>query len=365
MFDRRLLLLVALVFVLAGCRKDYDKKDVREIPLNTTAFVFPTDSNLVPHPFSSVQELDKYRVKTADYVVPHVWEKTDYSIFDRFGIYRPLVRIVLVNRSMFVQEWSCSETLGFEHNLKALWAESNEHVVFSIGFNINALIEESQAANFLFHYQGATLAEVVDGPVRTEVGLALKEYMRTRSIDDVLLSVGPASDFVREKALALCNSTGIKLTSLMAFPPIMYRDPNIRDAMHELNAATIYKLAQYEFEKAQDIKARAILIEANALAEKELRIASAKNAGEILLLETARLITKTPELLKIKQIELEREKVAKWDGKYPSLLFVKSGEDQTPLDANDTSRIVTEMFRRSTSQPTSQPAIAAKGEESK
>jgi hypothetical protein len=345
--------------------RPYDKPEFAEIRNFETGYLIPLEGATKESQkrFDSVEALDKNRVAIKRVQIPHRWVQTG-RLLPTSGHYIDTVRLVVVNRSPVTREWTADVDSGTGSTDQAVWLESKDSIGFSLGFNCTAFIDEPDASKFLYWYPTTTadtsienvdkstagLAHVMDKEIRARVvmlgNFVASKYdlddlrSRKQEILDVVRNGVPEErdkegNIIQERLQGTIEhfaARGITITNLGHFGGFEYEQPEIQTAINDTFIAQQEKVkteaafdaqqktnerielaAQAEANKVRTIakgKADAVTTAATAEAAAIRQVADAtKEAGE------------DPLFLELKKLEVENQRIAKWDGKYPTSLM--------------------------------------------
>jgi hypothetical protein len=336
----RLAKLSALFAVLAllpltGCIKPYDRPEYHEIDTSETGFLIPLEGEgLQQARFASEEYLKQRKVAAKRVQVTHRWSQEGRRPND--GRWISTVRLVKVNRSPVTREWTTPQgpsTVGQNlrggANDKAIWIESGDSVGFSMGFTCTAFISEDDAAKFLYWYPSGSLADMMDRELRGRIQQAAAEVAAKYPLDSLRSRKQEIADAVKADVTKFFASRGVTVTTVGMFGGMTYENPEIQKSIDQTFIAQQLKVvAEAKFE-AQKKENERIELEANAIAEKARREAqgladarrlAAAAEGEAIR-EVNRALNETqqvPLLSQLKALEVEKARVEKWDGKYPT-----------------------------------------------
>ncbi|MBI3877297.1 MAG: hypothetical protein HY300_15295 [Verrucomicrobia bacterium] len=140
------------------------------------------------------------------------------------------------------------------------------------------------------------------------------------------------ADSVRRDVTNFFSLRGVTVTTVGMFGGMTYENPAIQKAIDETFIAQQLKVVSEAKLEAQKKENERIELEANATAEKARReamgLADARKtaaAGEAeAIREVSRALgeaQQNPLLLQMRQLEIEKARVERWDGKYPQWFF--------------------------------------------
>ncbi len=327
---------------LTGCMKSYDRPEFVEIDTSETGFLIPLEGDVTQQAkFQSEDYLKQRKVATKRVQITHRWSQEGRLPTD--GNWIPTVRLVKVNRSPVTREWItpqgqayAGQSLRGAANDRAIWIESADSVGFSMGFTCTAFIPEDEAAKFLYWYPSGSLADVIDREVRGRVQQVAAEVAARYPLDALRAKKQEIADAVKADLTTFFATRGVTVTTIGMFGGMTYENPEIQKSIDATFIAQQLKVvAQAKFE-AQKKENDRIELEANAVAEKARReamgLADARKtaaAGEAeAIREVNRALNEAqqnPLLYQLKALEVEKARVEKWDGKYPTWFMGTGG----------------------------------------
>jgi hypothetical protein len=324
---------------MTGCVKSYDKPEFVEIDTSETGFLIPLEGDTTQQAkFQSEDYLKQRRVAAKRVQITHRWSQEGRLPGD--GQWIPMVRLVKVNRSPVTREWATTQTTtangAIQRSDKAIWIESGDSVGFSMGFTCTAFIAEDDAARFLYWYPSGSLAEVMDREVRGRVQQVAAEVAAKYPLDLLRTKKQEIADAVRNDLTNFFAARGVTITTIGMFGGMTYENPEIQKAIDGTFIAQQLKVvAEAKFE-AQKKENERIELEANAVAEKARRealgLADAKRTTAAAEAEAIREVNRAlneaqqnPVLYQLKALDVEKARVEKWDGKYPTYFMGSAG----------------------------------------
>lgn len=325
---------------LTGCMKPYDKPEFVEIDTSETGFLIPLEGDTAQQAkFQSEDYLKQRKVAAKRVQITHRWLQEGRMTTD--GKWISNVRLVKVNRSPVTREWATEQTTiansgGIQRTDKAIWIESADSVGFSMGFTCTAFISEDDAAKFLYWYPSGSLAEVMDREVRGRIQQVAAEVAAKYPLDLLRAKKQEISDAVKKDLTAFFAARGVTVTTVGMFGGMTYENPEIQKSIDGTFIAQQLKVvaeAKFEAQKKENDR---IELEAEAVAEKARREAlgqaDAKKTTAGAEAEAIREVNRAlneaqqnPLLYQLKALEVERTRVEKWDGKYPTYYLGTGG----------------------------------------
>jgi predicted nucleic acid-binding protein len=299
---KRLLILVALMALLCvcftGCRKPYDKPELVTIEASQTAFLIPLVGDTSDQGvFESEELLQEAKIATKEIQIPHRWVQTGRKSYT--GEWRPSATLIVVERKPVSRSWESGETSATSAN-RAIFGETSDNIGIYVGMNCTAMIEEKDAAKFLYRYNNTPLETIIDTDIKKMVEDRFNIETAKYASTELGAKKGEIMETVKTYVVSYFEEYGITITVLGLKEGISFENPAIQTAIDQ-KFASEQKLEIQQNENAANIakaeaEAQAILIAAQSQAEAN-RVLSESLTQEILT-----------------QMYYE-----KWDGKLPYL----------------------------------------------
>jgi hypothetical protein len=184
----------------------YDKSDYSEnyfVLPNESAFFIPDvgDNKSSQVSFGSEAYLAERKIAAKRFEIPHT-KLGNSGLWSNF--YVPAGRLIIVDRTPVSREWVKQPHRGSDKTDQSFPCQSSEGLDITVGIAIGASVYEENAARFLFRfgvnpptgdrsdpaviftsvYQGKSLAQVMDGPVRSRVQSLVCDEMTSRTLDE-------------------------------------------------------------------------------------------------------------------------------------------------------------------------------------
>ncbi len=375
---RSALLLVGLLICSVGCIRPYDVPEFAEVQHHESAYLIPLEgaNQEKQTKFESADALEQNKVAIKRVQIPHRWVQTG-RFFPTAGHYMDTVRLVVVNRTPVTREWTASSTSGTGNKDQAIWLESKDSIGFSLGFNCTAFIDEPDSSKFLYWYPTtsadttvqnvdksvAGLSDVMDNEIRARVVMLGNTISVKYDLDDlrarkyeILNAIrngvpeerDAQGKVVQEKLQGVIEhfaTRGITITNLGQFGGFEYEDPNIQKAINDTFVAQQEKVkteaafdAQQRKNDRIELEAQAEAARARTIAQGEadaVKIAAEAQAGAIrAVAQATKEAGKDPLFIQLKQLQVESERITKWNGQYPSTLMSVGSEGAPELLLN-------------------------------
>lgn len=332
-----MMLLTALT--ATSCRRPYDKPEFVTIEPSQTAFLVPLvgdSSNQAS--FESEEMLLQAKVATKEVQIPHRWVQTGRRHW--MGEYRASATLITVERKPVSRSWESQDSAAESAN-KAVFGETADAIGIYVGMNCTAMIEEKDAAKFLYRYNNTPLERIIDTDIKKmvedEFNRATSQYksteLHTHKTDII--------ETVKTNVVEYFKEYGITITVLGIKEGFSFENPEIQEALDAKFASEQELVIQQNKNEANlakaEAEAEAKVIAAEAAAKADLKKAQAqieiakaeaeaKRIAAEAEAEANRQIAEslTPELL-------EKIKYEQWNGELPGIM----GGDSLIVDTRE------------------------------
>ena len=290
-------LMLVMVMSLTGCRKPYDKPEFVTIEASQTAFLIPLIGDTSDQgAFESEELLLEAKVATKEIQIPHRWVQTGRQNWN--GEWRPSATLIVVERKPVSRSWNSGTST--DTSTSAIFGETSDGIGIYVGMNCTAMIEEKDAAKFLYRYNNTPLETIIDTDIKKMVedrfNLETAKYTST----ELSSKKGEIMEAVKSYVVDYFKDYGITITVLGMKEGISYENATIQAAIDE-------KFASEQQLVIQQNKNEANIAKAEAEAQAMLLAAEAQAEANRILAESL-----TDEILAQMYYE-------KWDGKLPYL----------------------------------------------
>jgi hypothetical protein len=229
-------LLAVMLFIVCAphtAEAYYDKSDYSEnyfVLPNESAFFVPDvgDNKSSQASFGSEAYLSEKKIAAKRFEVPHT-KLGNSGLWSNF--YVPAGRLIIVDRTPVSREWVKQPHRGTDKTDQSFPCQSSEGLDITVGIAIGASVYEENAAKFLFRfgvnppagdrndpvviftsvYYGKSLAQVMDGPVRSRVQSLVCDEMTSRTLDKNNAEAAPMMANIQKKVDDYMKSVGITL----------------------------------------------------------------------------------------------------------------------------------------------------------
>lgn len=269
----RLALFVVLIVVacmgLTSCRRPYDKPEFVTIEPSQTAFLVPlVGDSTNQSSFESEELLLEAKVATKEIQIPHRWVQTGRRHWQ--GEYRDTATLIVVERKPVSRSWESGESTATSSN-KAIFGETADAIGIYVGMNCTAMIEEKDAAKFLYRYNNTLLETIIDTDIKKmvedEFNRATSQYKST----ELHTNKATIIETVKKNVTEYFKDYGITITVLGIKEGFSFENPEIQDALDARFASEQDLVIQQNKNEANlakaEAEAEAAIIAARAEAE--------------------------------------------------------------------------------------------------
>ncbi len=349
----------------------YNVPKFETIENNQTGFLVPLDQDTDQQAhFESAEFLKDKMVAAKRVQIYRRWVQRGWLYTN--GEYLDTVRLIVVDRSPVIREWTQDPVSGTSPNDDALTGQSKDGTALRIAFTCTAYIPESDkdhpqgAEHFLYYYKGDTLAHVMDKEVRAKVQSVAAEFTAKFPLETLRGTQHELAEAVRKDVVPFFAKRGIAVTNIGLVGGFHYVNPGIQKSIDDAITAQQLKIvaqAKQEQEKVQqqtklynqeiDNKTIKLKAEGEALAlsaklegEAKAKLAAAKIDAESAKVEAegkanAVKLAADAESYKfgkldnyrelvtvLKTLEVEGQWRSQWAGGVPSTIFSGQGGGQ-------------------------------------
>ena len=268
--------IIALVLLLAmscclftGCRKPYDKPEFVTIEASQTAFLIPLvgdSSNQAA--FESEELLLEAKVATKEIQIPHRWVQTGRRHW--VGHYRASATLIVVERKPVSRSWESGDSTATSAN-RAIFGETSDNIGIYVGMNCTAMIEEKDAAKFLYRYNNTPLETIIDTDIKKMVEDRFNIETAKYTSTELGANKGVIMEAVKAYVVDYFKDYGITITVLGLKEGISFENPAIQTAIDKKFESEQKLVIQQNENEANiakaEAEAQAVLIAAKAQAE--------------------------------------------------------------------------------------------------
>ena len=268
------LMLITICMCFTGCRKPYDKPEFVTIEASQTAFLIPLigdTSNQAS--FESEELLLQAKVATKEIQIPHRWVQTGRRHW--IGNWRPSATLIIVERKPVSRSWESGLNSADSSN-RAIFGETSDNIGIYVGMNCTAMIEEKDAAKFLYRYNNTPLETIIDTDIKKMVEDRFNIETALVMSTDLGAKKGEIMEKVKSYVVDYFKDYGITITVLGLKEGISFENSEIQKALDAKFASEQELVIQQNKNEANIAKAEA---EAQAMI---LRAEAEAKANELL-----------------------------------------------------------------------------------
>ena len=201
----------------------------------------------------------------------------------------------------------------------------------------------------------------MDTEIRARIQQATGEVAAKYPLDVLRAKKQEMVDAARADVTSFFTDRGITVTTVAMFGGMTYENKEIQAAIDKVFVAQQEKEVNKAKLEAQEKENLRLNMEATGMAEKarlvaagqaEARIIAAKAEAQALELVTKAIKEGGPAVVTIRQLEIDKERVERWDGKYP-LYFMGTGQ------ASSSPNLLLQVPAPPVSEPTAQSRSTA------
>ena len=290
------LMIVVISCMFTGCVKPYDKPELITIEASQTAFLVPLVGDTTNQSaFDSEELLLGHKVATKEIQIPHRWVQTGRRHWR--GEWRPSATLIVVERKPVSRSWESGSSTADSAN-RAIFGGSSDNIGIYVGMNCTAMIEEKDAAKFLYRYNNTPLETIIDTDIKKMVEDRFNVETAKYTSTELGAKKGDIMNAVKDYVIPYFKEYGITITVLGLKEDISYENPAIQDAIDK-------RFASEQDLEIQKNKNEANLAKAEADAKSMILLAEAEAEANRLLSESL-----TDEILSQMYYE-------KWNGVLP------------------------------------------------
>lgn len=302
------LAMTALLFT--GCRRPYDKPEFKTIEASQTGFLISLVGDSTEQAaFQSEELLEQAMVATKEVQIPHRW--VQMGRYDWDGEWRPSATLIVVERKPVSRAWVSGNSAAESSNT-AIFGGTSDGIGVYVGMNCTAMINEEDAAKFLYRYNNTPLETIIDTDIKTKVEDEFNMATGKVTSDELYANKSAIMETVKTNVTNYFEDYGITITVLGLKEDFSFENPAIQEALD----AKFYSEQDLIVQKNKN---QAAIDKANAEAEALIIAAQAQAEANEILSKSI-----TPEILEI-------EKYEKWDGKLPTYV---GSDDGMIIDMN-------------------------------
>ena len=311
----------------SGCRRPFEPVKFEKIQSNEEAFLLPLVGDAKKQDQSNNEDYLKANlVYTKQVQIPQQWHAKGRDTDD--GEWIDAAILIKVDKSPVTREWTADPNSGTSNKNEAVWVMTADQVEFSTGWTITARIESREAAiKFLHNYPNGSLTTVMDSEIRGRLQAVFGLEVTDLPMEELRKNATPHIVKTTDSLTKFFSERGITITNLGITGGFVYKDRSIIETMTKVFNSEQERAIAIAKAKAQEELNKAVILEAQGKADAILKTKKAEAEG-IRLVADARNYevekAKDEIYVKLKQLELQKELIERWDGKYPQYFIGSS-----------------------------------------
>ena len=271
------LFLIAILVcgTFSGCVKPYDTPEFKTISPSQTGFLISLVGDTSNQSaFESEEMLEQHKVATKEVQIPHRWVQT--GRWAHKGEYRPSATLIVVERKPVSRSWESGDDAATSAN-RAIFGGSSDNIGIYVGMNCTAMIEEADAAKFLYRYNNTPLETIIDTDIKKMVEDRFNVETAKYTSTELGAKKGEIMEAVKDYVIPYFKEYGITITVLGLKEDISYENAEIQKAIDKRFASEQELEIQKNKNEANlakaEAEAEATLIAAQAQAEANEKLA--------------------------------------------------------------------------------------------
>lgn len=328
------LLLMALFSLnTTGCYRPFKPIKLEKINSHEVAFLIPLVGAGENQKNSRNEEFYKQKlVFTQQVELPQQWQQLGYGYLRYNGKWIDAADLIKVDTQPMTREWTADANSGTSNKNEAIWVMTSDQVEFSVGWNITARVKDrDDAVKFLSNYPNGSMEKVLDSEVRAKLQTSFALAVTDLPMDSLRKAATPVINKVTQDVINFFGERGITITNLGITGGFVYKDKTIIETLVKVFNAEQEKNIAAAATAAQDEKNKKILLEATSkadalLKEKKAEAEGIKLVADAKFYELEKSKQNWEDYVALKNIELTKEMIMKWDGTWP--YFFQGGGSQ-------------------------------------
>lgn len=311
--------LLLMAVTLIGCGP-YKREMTEEVESHETAFVIPLEVGTQENQAKLMSEeyLENRKVAAKRIVLGQRKQKTGRLWLEYKWI--PTERVIKVDRKLVTKNWvTVKDKTGKTIKDNGFPLASQDSVGFTIGINLTLMIEEKEAARYLFFFREKSLDETAEEVVKGFVQNALSDEIGKLKLTDCQMQKVEIMERVKERVKSELSQYGITLVTIGLADEFQYDNEKVQEAID-----MVY-VNESQIRQAEQAQKEAEIVNQTRLekekTENDIALNKAKNDEQIAKIYEAIADTEQKRMeIKCRQLEAEAlvEASKKWNGVAPS-----------------------------------------------
>lgn len=328
--------LVALITLSSsGCRKPFKPVKLEVVESHEVAFLIPYLQDGTTQKSTTNEAFFKEKlVFTQQVEIPQQWVQKGYETLGYNGEWRDAAILIKVDTQPVTREWTADANSGTSDKNEAIWVMTSDQVEFSTGWNITARIQDrDEAVKFLANYPNGSLQKVLDQEVHAKLQTTFALAVTDLPMETLRKAATPVIEKVCKDVIDFFAPRGIAITNLGITGGFVYKDKTIMETLVKVFNAEQDKAIAAAATAAQEEKNKKVLLEASGkadalLKEKESEAEAIKLVADAKFYELDKTQQNLEDYVALKNLELIKEMITKWDGTFPQ--YYMGGSQSNP-----------------------------------
>lgn len=319
-----IVLLVVITLSSTGCRKPFKPIKLEVVESHEVAFLIPYLQDGKTQQSTTNESFFKEKlVFTQQVEIPQQWVQKGYEYLSFNGEWRDAAILIKVDTQPVTREWTADPNSGTSNKNEAIWVMTSDQVEFSTGWNITARIQDrDEAVKFLANYPNGSLQKVLDQEVHAKLQTTFALAVTDLPMETLRKAATPVIEKVCKDVIDFFAPRGIAITNLGITGGFVYKDKTIMDTLVKVFNAEQDKAIAAAATAAQEEKNKKVLLEASGkadalLKEKEAEASGIKLVADAKFYELDKTQKNLEDYVALKNLELIKELITKWDGTFP------------------------------------------------
>lgn len=318
----------------SGCYRPFEPVVLETIGTSEEGFLIPYQGNSKDQTSTNSEEyLAANLVQTKQVRIPQQWVPKGFEVTGANGDWKPAAILIRVDKAPVTREWTADTLSGTANKNEAVWVMTSDQVEFSTGWTITARIaSRDDAVKFLHNYPAGSLKDVLDTEARAKLQAVFGLEVTDLGMDELRKSATPHINKTTESVTAFFKQRGITITNLGITGGFVYKNPLILETMAKVFNAEQDKAIAAAATAAQEEKNKQIFMEAEGQAKsilmrKRAEADGIKSVADAKAYEIEKAKENLSAYITLKRIELEKDKLTRWDGHFPTTFMGAGGSN--------------------------------------
>lgn len=327
---------LALVLMSTGCRKPFKPIKLEAIDSHEVAFLIPYLQDGKTQESSNNEDFFKQKLVFAQQVeIPQQWVQLGYEYIGYNGEWRDAAILIKVDTQPVTREWTADPNSGTSSKNEAIWVMTSDQVEFSTGWNVTARVQSrDDAVKFLANYPNGSLEKVLDQEVRAKLQTTFALAVTDLPMDTLRKAATPVIEKTTKDVISFFEKRGVTITNLGITGGFVYKDKSVMDTLVKVFNAEQDRAIAAAATAAQEEKNKKVILEATGradalLKEKKSEAEGIKLVADAKFYELEKSKQNLDDYVSLKQIELMKEMITKWDGTFPQY-YMSGGSQSNP-----------------------------------